>query len=511
MELIYKVEFNTTNSYFKYIIDQIITQSKKNIICKMYKGFILLLCDDTQENIESFFASLEEKLPLSIYIAKSYIIEDFNFEKNKELEDKKVKQNITLLTNDEIKNILDENHINFSNDINVIKEGKISRFETHNGLKDLFLANKEIREDFESKGFEVKLLITNINKISELLEITQKDLQLLCSIERPLIKLKFKENQNLNAEFSNTRFIYAKISDDKETVLFSQALKEEGIDYVLYVNDEVYQDGLKVTYLEDQNIVVHGDKGLFPKYDYDLKKTLISCKDYFDEYDSVYKAVLSQKNLNEVSSLGVYLSYKSKNSALKVNIPSSGEKDIILIPNVTNDINKCFEEIKKVDENSIKLIENYKSKYAQNFEKEFSSLETYGFDSIFNIIAYILGMKDYIEFEDSALLYEDSECLQIDMRTINIDGKNYLDYRRVIQSIMSYKLAGVENSLLASSVYKSLCDLIIRNIYDINSDIKTKNIVLCGDMFSNFILLKGMKNSLLDFNIILPSEYPLDY
>ncbi len=92
-----------------------------------------------QKKIESFFKILEEKLPLSIFLSGAKVIESFDFDSFEELEDKDVKINLSLLTNDEIRKILSENKIDFSNDINKIKDGGISRFETHNGLKDFFL------------------------------------------------------------------------------------------------------------------------------------------------------------------------------------------------------------------------------------------------------------------------------------------------------------------------------------------------------------------------------------
>ena len=511
MELIYKIEFNSTNFYFKHIIDDLIEEAKIDAKCKMYKGFILIVCNDSEEKIESFFKLLETKLPLSIFIQKALVLDSFDFEANKELEDKEVKVNLSLLTNDEIMAILESNNIDFSNDINKIKEGGVSRFETHNGLKDLFLPSKELREDFESKNYEVKLLITNINNIRNLVDISPKDLQLLCSIERPLVKLKFKLLQNSNGEYSNTRFIYAKIADDKETVLFSQALKDEGIDYLLYVNDEVYQDGLKVTYTDKQNIIVHGEKGLFPKYEYSLERKVNSTADYFEEYGSVYKAVLAQYNKRISASIGVYFSYESDESAIKVNVPTVGEKDVILIPNVVNSIENCLEDIKSIDENTDRLVENYKNKFPQFFEKEFISNDEDGFASILNLLAYFLGMKDYMEVEDTALLYNGKSGIQIDMHVVKIDGKNYLDYRRVIQSAMSYKMAGVEDTMITYSIFESLSDFINDNVSKINEELKAKDIVLCGNMFANSILLSKVKKSLKASRILIPKEYPLDY
>ena len=42
MKLIYKIEFNTTNLYFKNIIEDLISDARVNATCKQYEGFILI-------------------------------------------------------------------------------------------------------------------------------------------------------------------------------------------------------------------------------------------------------------------------------------------------------------------------------------------------------------------------------------------------------------------------------------------------------------------------------------
>jgi hypothetical protein len=116
MQLIYKIEFNTTNLYFKHIIECLIKEAKINASCKQYNGFILIIVDALAQEIEDFFALLEKKLPLSVFIGKSYVVETYD-ETLKEIEDFDIKQNLTLLTNDAIKNIIEENNIDFLNDI----------------------------------------------------------------------------------------------------------------------------------------------------------------------------------------------------------------------------------------------------------------------------------------------------------------------------------------------------------------------------------------------------------
>lgn len=510
MQLIYKIEFNTTNLYFKHIIESLIKEAKINGVCKQYNGFILIILEASGEEIEAFFALLERKLPLSIFIGNSYVVDSFD-ETLKEIENFDIKQNLTLLTNDAIKNIILENNIDFFNDIEKIQNGGISRFETHNGLKDYFLPNKNIREDFENRGFEVKLLITDITKVEELFDINMKDYQLLCSIERPLVKLKFKILKNANKEFSSTNFIYAKIADDKEVVLFAKALKEKDINFVLYVNDEVYQDGLKITYFKEQNLIIHGDKGLFPKYDFTANKKFNSSKDYFDENGGVYKAVLAQSAKRLIPTVGVYFSLNSTKSSISINIPTKGIKQIITIPNIHNSIKNCFEEIADIDEHCARLINNYSKKFPKVLEDDVPP-DTNGFESIINMCAKVLVVNSAKEFEDTALNTNLSSGIQIDMKLVSLDGVNYLDYRRTVQSIMAYKMADVDNITLMYSFYESLSEFICNYVNEIATDTKAKDIVLCGNMFANSILLSKTNKTLSkNYNIILPKEYPLDY
>ena len=510
MQLIYKIEFNTTNLYFKYIIEDLIKEAKVNALCKQYKGFILIILEEEADAIESFFALLGKKLPVSIFIGKSYVIEEYD-ESLEEIKDFEIKQNLSLLTNDAIKNIIEENHIDFLNDIIKITKGGVSKFETHNGSKDYFLPNKTIREEFENKGFEVKLLITDMSKVEEIFDINVKDFQLLCSIERPLVKIKFKMLKNANKEFSSSSYIYAKIPDDKETVLFAKALKENGINFVLYVNDEVYQDGLKITYIKDENLIISGDKGLFPKYDFVANKKYNSSKEYFDDNGGVYKAILAQTSKRIISTIGVYFSQNSSNSSISINIPTKGLKQIITIANIHNNIKNCFEEIADIDEHCARLISNYSKKFPFVLEGEVPQ-NTNGFESIINMCAKVLGINSSKEFEDMALNTSMTSGIQIDMKLVNIDRINYLDYRRIVQSIMAYKMADVDNITLVYSFYESISEFICNYVNEIAKETKAKDIVLCGNMFANSIIFSKTNKTLSkSYNIILPKEYALDY
>ena len=94
MQLIYKIEFNTTNQYFKHIIEDLIKEATVNATCKQYKGVILLTLDEEPEVIESFFATLGNKLPVSIFMGNSYVVESVD-ESLEELEPPKLVYELT--------------------------------------------------------------------------------------------------------------------------------------------------------------------------------------------------------------------------------------------------------------------------------------------------------------------------------------------------------------------------------------------------------------------------------
>ena len=157
------------------------------------------------------------------------------------------------------------------------------------------------------------------------------------------------------------------------------------------------------------------------------------------------------------------------------------------------------------------MITNFSKKFPNVLEGEVFQ-NTNGFESIINMCAKVLGINSAKEFEDMALNTSLSSGIQIDMKLINFDGVNYLDYRKTVQSIMAYKMADVDNIMLIYSFYESLSEFICNYVNEIANDTKAKDVVLCGNMFANSILLSKTNKTLSKtYNILLPKEYPLDY
>ncbi len=503
MKLTYKIDFNSTNSYYKDIINDLIKEFEVNATCVQYRSFLAINIDEEEEKLEAFFKFLESKLPLSIFLGKSSVVD--NIEDSFEpLANNDEQQNIAISA-DEIMDIY-QNSANFNTEAKAIKSGEIVTVKTSNGLKKVAIPSLKNRITL---GEDVNLMVINLNAINNLLAVNQRDIQLLSSIERPLVKLKFNILRNSEKEYSNTNFVNTKLPDDTVSYELATALRKEGIDFVIYT-EESSENDLEVTYNDEQALIVRGDKALFPKYDYTLNERFDSSKEYFEKNGGVYKATLSQLNKRLEKSIGVYMSTQSYESSIGVNVPGKGIKEIIKIPNVMTDFDICMEDIEGIDENTERLIKNYKEKFPEIFESKPLLEGTHGFETILNLTAHMIGLRDANELESKAHEFSAKSGLDVAYKVAKIDDVNYLDYRKVVQSIMSYKIAGVENNMLAFSVFESLSEFIVDQVMKINSELKCRDVILCGDMFANSILLSKTQKELKTLKVLLPKEYPLD-
>lgn len=507
MELIYKLEFNTTNSYYKEIIQDLITKFKINAKCEQYLDYILIKFNDKKELIEDFFIYMKDKLPLSIFAGKSEIIENHNSSET-QLEEFDVKLNLSLFTKDDIDNLFKHNNIDFSNDINKIKEGGISRLETRNGLKNIFLPSLKHKEDFELRNNEVRLLITNINKASEILLLTPEETSLIGTIERPLVKVKLRDEINNANLYSNTGYIYVKIADDKETLLFSNALNSVGIYYLMYVSDEIYQNALKVSSFNNSTVIENGDKGLFPKIDYFTKNKYNSVKNYFDENKGVFNSILQKHEKENKNFVGVYFSNDSKESALKIKIKEE-IIDLVKIPNIKNNFLHYLDKISQNDNSAKLIIDNYKKEFPKNFEHLEFDNNSNSFKTILNHVALTLGLKNYKSINDLSENSINKDLDHFEMNCIIVNNKKYLDFREVLLNIMKLKLSSFSNEDIAFILFKSLSYFILKIL---KSEKEITDVILCGNLFANKVLLQNTYSLLnKNYEITLPKSYPLDY
>ena len=72
-------------------------------------------------------------------------------------------------------------------------------------------------------------------------------------------------------------------------------------------------------------------------------------------------------------------------------------------------------------------------------------------------------------------------------------------------------MAGVEDTMIAYSFFESLSDFITDNVNTIKKEIKSNDLIICGNLFANSILLSKIGKNLKNINLHIPKEYPLDF
>jgi len=439
------INYNSDNTYFAGFLQTIINDSQINASVDQKNNKIKLLIDTTDEKkLECFNENLAKYLPHSIFLGE---IETLN-------SDEKIVQS------------------NFqSDDYNIapcpkcleLIQDPSSQYYLDESLQCTHYNNKgKIYQDFTiysphySKNSAV--LVTNSEKIDELFILTDDEIKALFSIEKPTIKATIKDETLKNLTGKN--YIFIKAPYNNRSLLASTNAKESGVDY-LFFDDS---DDLKVIVIQQNKTIIKASR---------IAKELEALND-----DSVLNRFLNiskEAGFNQ-SAIGANLSLDGISFIVSNEV---GIKEVIQFQEFNLDT--MLEQF-KVDSKRVKLLENFSKKYP-NIVEEFENNSKL---NLFETIAAILELKEK-DFEavcDKGYEFRGNGGLKIDTN-FNEDG---FDYSGFIGSIISFKLAGVEEHYLAYSIFEALADMSITTLNQLKEKFKIQNILMMGDMFENSVL-----------------------
>ncbi len=156
--------------------------------------------------------------------------------------------------------------------------------------------------------------------------------------------------------------------------------------------------------------------------------------------------------------------------------------------------------IASIDENGPRLVANYRKTFPEltiqieAFDPGVGISETAAPGWIFALVALVLGMS---ESDVSQALTTSHEAVEIDTFIDDDEGSYYLDTRRIVRSVMSYHIAGVDKGVLARSVFIALGSFVSDALRRLLKEWKAKAILCIGDLFTyNQILRSQTKGSL---------------
>ncbi|RKO65346.1 hypothetical protein CKA54_00585 [Campylobacter sp. P255] len=377
---------------------------------------------------------------------------------------------------------------------------KITKENFHDNLKKALERLKKQEKIYfkNSKGvyvFEIFndnlddfLIPSDPKHINAFFSCNNEQFKILAGVEKPLMKLKF--NAIFRQNHSPTQeYFKIKLYDNLFLFAICYELEKEGVKFLNFKKIEHFEDDFEVAFIENELLVCKGYDYILPEF-----RNLIFQKE--------------DKNFARISC--ILTDFKDKKTLLLE--LSKAYDDVILLDKELNllklSLPKSFDEFYKTisqDDVAKRLLANYEKEFTL-VQKEFNV--TNSFFNLFGMIGMILELDKDVQKAALALLALADESkmakgVRIDFK---LNEQKEFDYTKTLRSVMSFKLAGVENQIIALGVVESLA-YFLRDLFD---DLKAKNqvdyVVLSGSLFEHKSLSKNVFKHIPFFKL---SDVPL--
>ncbi|MDA8385680.1 MAG: hypothetical protein M0Z88_05410 [Actinomycetota bacterium] len=163
-----------------------------------------------------------------------------------------------------------------------------------------------------------------------------------------------------------------------------------------------------------------------------------------------------------------------------------------------------------IDENGPRLLANYRRAFPElsaavgAFDAGVGAMESSAPGWLFAASSLVIGMD---EVDVAAALAPDPDAVEVDTFVTPGTGHYYLESARLLRSIMSYRIAGVERHVLGRSVFVSLGNFVGTAMVRLLKDWQPKAIVCAGDLFVQNRILRDQTRSALA-TVRVPTYFP---
>lgn len=329
------------------------------------------------------------------------------------------------------------------------------------------------------------LMLTNPSAIGRMLLLSTEEVQALMSIEKPVIKVALQD-EKLKEE-TGRNVLKAKLFDDAPSTLLSQRLNTQGIDH-LFISGSNELEAL--VYKTRTHIIRPGKLADRPKKLDDSPIT------------TLFLNMVDEADLTNISSIGACMQSSGEwhfiHRSAKVSKPmirfapfeSSG-----LVQKLTDSSNARK-----------RLMENFQAAFPENY-RALEALSAQDEKSLFDAVGAIIGLEGGFEaISDASLSFSGNGGVKVDVRF----GEGSFDTLSFLASLISFKLAGVENNLLTYSLFESLADMATETLSQLKSRLKTNEVILFGDLMANTPFYSRVERNLGNATAHISSRYPLD-
>ncbi len=371
------------------------------------------------------------------------------------------------------------------------------------------------------------VLFADLDSAQNFLRLNQSQKNILTSFEKPFINTNCKE---IFFEEFKTYNIFASLSNDLILLLLLSYLKEKyNIEYLFFNKNMIKKDIQPSLYYNDA----------YPNIDNPLLYLYSVSEEIYISHFRKNKSLLEILNVNKCdnSRFIAFLSTKNDSAFLIEYLDNDSRFSKILNISFECDLIKQLKILNNY-KNGNKLIRNFIKNNTDiinkwNFSKNDLELLNIGdivdippinnisnytkninisnnLIDIFSLISSILDLKTNVLFEANRCVRDRGPRIDYKLKR---DGDFItIDYARILRSVMSFQLAGVEHELLCYGVVDSLAEFIGTLSSDMFVNYGISNVFLCGDLlleqcFLDKILKYIPKNMQLSLPIIGSVDY----
>lgn len=323
-----------------------------------------------------------------------------------------------------------------------------------------------------------RVYCVDIEEILEICTLSRKELDALASYEKPIVRVK------PYGEAKSNEYLSLSLAQDKLLLSLFEKLKERGVSFVYGAKraDKSYE--LSEVIEECDEIVVYENEHFALLHSSKVDKDLIEKFSAMQSLDKAFlSTIIAENHLENQNILHFYFSQKGGDRVCLYNAQTQWFNEVMSFE-LPKDLFSLIEEIKALDENSTRLLENFTQKFPKNLEQNIS-FESFsqGIYGVWEIVKVVLGMQD-----DPLRIAQNN----LDKKGVAIDYvfekdsviSQKFNLARCIRSGMSFKMAGVEDELIALGYIESFSHLPSKLYIALRNLVEIEGIALSGDLFS---------------------------
>jgi len=441
------IKYNSQNKYFAGFLNHIIEETGIKGSVALKKNEIILLLDDKDEKkLESFSQMTSKYLPHSIFLGD--IQTDY--------------ANEAILNKPFCSPAYDISLCNKC--IEAISNPSSDRY-LDSAIKCIHYSNTETIDEQDSTIYSphytpnTTLLLCDATKVNDLFIITQEEVKILFSIEKPTLKATLKDEEL--KQLTNKKYINIKSPYNIKSTLAAINAKDSGINYLFFQDTQT-----------SKAVAIQKNISL-------IKDTRVTSQlEHFADDKELNRFLnIAQEMGNKQRAIGAYLSVKNGISFMAST--QGGCKKVLKFQEF--DLKQLLEDMQN-DKQKSKLLKNFKDKYSNIINK----IEKSPSFDMYETLSVILELDEY-GFEplnDKSLEFRGNGGLKIDMH-FNDYGFDFVSF---FGSIMSFKLANTDTHYLAYSIFEAFGDMAISTLNQLKTKLKIDNFIMMGDMFDNTVL-----------------------